>query len=728
MRGKFLLGAASAALLAFGFSPALAQSADQPGDSSSTARLSVGQSASGEFGASNDTDWYRFRVEQGQRYRFTLDGVGDGVDPVIVLYGRDGTTQLAFNDDGPESLNSVLDYTPSQSGEIFVEARSFDPEGRGQYTLNVTATEAPRDDAGNDATTRARVSAGRTTTGAIEYQGDVDVYRFSARTGETYNITLNGAPAGGAAALNDPLLRVVDRDGNELAANDDGADGSLNSQLQFTPSRGGDVFIEARAFGDMAEGGYALNIAATRLPPENASADTNTRARINVGQTVDGTLDYAGDHDWFRIRLDAGQSYRFGLMTSSENGVGDPVLVLYDARGQQIAGDDDGGEGFNSYLEFTAPTTGTYFLEARGFTEDSTGAYRLSAAAGDTPADRSTDLSLAADGDYHEGILSPAGDRDWYKVTLEAGQGMRVSLLSAEGMPDALGDPMLVLYGPDGSEIARDDDGGEGLNAWLEYQATQAGTYYVEARGFTDDATGRYVIGLTAGEIGNSAEGAEALQPNSEGRSSILATDGDADWFAIDLVEGRPYRFNVIGTEPSTLADPVITIYDAQGQQVATDDDGGTGTNAYLTFVSPTGGSYFASVSSFGDTGTGNYYISVSDTDVPGNPGTDENLNGADDQRVSRIDMPDDQDFYRVELEAGVTYVIDVGGEGRNPLADPFVTIYNAAGERVTSDDDSGPGMDARLRFTPESSDVFYIGASGLGGSTGWYQVSIVRR
>ncbi|WP_395647210.1 PPC domain-containing protein [Terricaulis sp.] len=726
MRGKYLLGAAGAALLALGFAPAaVAQSSDPAGDASTQARLSVGQSVSGAFDAANDTDWYRVRVEQGQRYHFTLDG-GEGVDPVIVLYGRD-SAQLAFNDDAGGTLNSALDYTPAQTGEIFIEARSFDSEATGQYTLNVSASAAPADDAGNDATTRARASAGRTVTGALEYEGDVDVYRFSARTGETYTISLSGAQAGQISALNDPLLRIVDRSGAELASNDDSGD-SLNSQVQFTPTRGGDVFIEARAYGDAAQGGYALSIQATRLPAENASADTNTRARVNVGQSVDGTIDYAADHDWFRIRLEGGQSYRFSLVSNGENALGDPVLMLYDARGEQLAGDDDGGEGFNSYLEFTAPTTGTYFLEARSFDESATGAYRLSARAGDTPADSSTELSLSADGDYFEGNLSPAGDRDWYKMTLEAGQNVRLSLMSAEGMADALADPMLVVYGADGQQLASDDDGGEGLNSWLEFEAPTAGTYFVEARGFVEDAAGRYVIGLTPGEIGNSADTAEAMTANSEGRMSRIGAAGDADWFSIDLVEGRPYRFNVQGMDPTPLADPVITLYDAQGQQVATDDDGGAGTNAYLTFMSPTGGPYYAAVSSYGDTGTGSYYIGVSDTDVPGNVNTDENLNAAEDQRLSRIDMPDDQDFYRVELEAGVSYAIEVSGAGQNPLADPFLTIYDESGQRLTSDDDSGDGLDARLRFTPETSGVFHIGASGLGGSTGWYQVTIVRR
>jgi serralysin len=109
--------------------------------------------------------------------------------------------------------------------------------------------------------------------------------------------------------------------------------------------------------------------------------------------------------------------------------------------------------------------------------------------------------------------------------------------------------------------------------------------------------------------------------------------------------------------------------------------------------------------------------------------GTDENLDSANgDDRLSRIDMNGDEDNYRVQLEAGQTYTISVSGEGEAPLADPFVAVLNETEERVASDDDSGPGLDAQLRFRPEQSGTYYIQASGLGGSLGWYQISIVRQ
>lgn len=726
MRGSLLFSAATAALLMFA-SGAAAQEADPPGDSSTQASF-TGAAIESEISPGGDVDWYRMQVEQGQRYSFTLDGIAneDGValDPMLGVYDAEGN-QLAFNDDSNMSLNAALRFTPEQSGEIFVEARGFSEEGTGRYRLAATSASVPPDDAGNDAGTSARVTPGRPVTGELEYEGDVDWYRLSVRTGQRYRITLDGAE-GADVPLGDPFLRVIDGEGIELAVGDDTEMG-LNAAIELVPTSSGDVFVEARGYADAYAGVYTLNVAAERLPRDNLSGDRNTRGRIAVGESVDSSIDFPTDVDWHRVRLEGGQSYRFTLVGSGGSALGDPLLRVHGADGAELAMNDDGGGSLNSYLEFAAPSTGNYFLAAAAFADAGTGGYTLSALAGDVPGDASTDQTLSSGGDWRAGVLSPEGDRDWYRIDLEEGQAFRLSLEGAE-TGDPLGDPYLVLYGPDGAEVARDDDGGEGLNALLEYQAAVSGPHYAEARGFTGEAQGAYAIALVPGEIGDSADAADYLMAGPEGRSSVIGVDGDVDWFLVEMIEGRPYRFNLIGDPEGGLADPTLVLYDAQGAQVASDDDGGTGVNSYLTFMSATGGSYFAAVSSYGNTGTGRYWLSASDTDVPGNAYTDENLDSGGDDRISRIDMEGDRDSYRVGLEAGVTYMIEVNGHGDAPLADPVLAVLNEAEEQIASDDDSGDGRNARLRFSPEQSGTYTIQASGLGGSIGWYQISIVRQ
>ncbi len=704
--------------------PALAsaQSADQPGDSSTNARLSLDQPTMGELAPAGDADWYRLAVATGHRYDITLEaaipeGETQGFDTLLVVHGANGD-ELARNDDSNESLNSALSYRPSAAGDVFVEARGFLDEAAGAYTLRVAASAVPPDDVGNDASTRARLTLGRGAAGAIEDPDDADWYRLNARTDQIYRIALNGAE--GAEALADPLLRVVDREGNELASNDDSND-SLNSYLEFTPAQNGEVFVVAAGFSESV-GAYTLRADAAHLPPDNAGNGRGTRARIALGQSINGGLDFPRDTDWFRIRLEGGQSYSFTLSSPQGERAFDPVVRVNNSAGEELAIDDDGGDGLNAYLEFTAPAGGDYFVEARAFDESAVGDYVLAARAGDIPADNTTDVVLGAEGDYREGVLSPAGDKDWFRIELVEGQAMRVAV---NGVQDqgGLGDPLIVLYGPDGAEVARDDDGGEGLNAWLEYSAATGGAHYLEVRGFVEEsAEGRYAIQLTPGEIGDNAETADALEPNAEPRTSFIGAAGDVDWFAINLVEGRPYRINADRADDEL--DPMLRLLNDKAVEVVADDDGGAGVNAYLSHTSVTGGLYYIAVSGFGDS-VGHYTLRVSDTDVPGNVGTDDALDSAGDDRLGHIDLAGDLDTYRVDLVAGTRYQIELSGEGDSPLADPFLTLLGVEGQILTSDDDSGDGPDSRLVFAPETTDSYYIQASGLGGSTGSYRVSV---
>lgn len=723
MRGKLFLGVA-AAIAAFS-SGAYAQ--DPAGDSSTQARIAPGQTLDGDVNPAGDSDWYRLATERDQRYSIAVDGVpnaeGEALDPVLSVLDASGN-QLAFNDDA-EGLNSRLRYAPGANGDVFIDVRAFSEEQTGAYRISVTAEPLPQDAVGNDASTRARIRPGAAIEGSIDYEGDVDAYRLNARTSQRYTIALSSS---GASPLQDPYLVVTDADGNELASNDDYE--GLNSRLEFSPRENGPVFVQARGLADAYTGGYSLSVTATAQPRDAIAASRSTRGRIAVGGEVSGTLDFASDADWYRIRLTGGETYRFALDSSGDPALGDPLLRVLDASGEELAVDDDGGGNLNSYLEFAAPRSGDYYLEARGFTDDATGGYTLRARDGDIAADASTDVTLNAEGDYRASTLSPPGDRDWYRVELSEGQTLRIALDGGEAS-DSLADPYLILYNANGEELARDDDGGEGLNAALEYQAVSAGAHYIEVRGFSDDAAGAYALNITGGEIGASADSADYLTPGGEGRSSLIGAPGDVDWFAVELVEGRPYRFNLIGVEPGALADPYLVLYDNSGVELKSDDDGGSGLNAYLTFTSPTGGTHYAAVSSYDPSATGRYMLSVTDTDVPHSIYTDETLSleseGAD-ARASRIDVPRDVDTYRVTLEAGVSYVIEANGEGETPLADPFVAVVQNEDAQLASDDDSGPGFDARLSFTPSETGEYYIQVSGLGGAIGDYRVQITRQ
>ena len=107
--------------------------------------------------------------------------------------------------------------------------------------------------------------------------------------------------------------------------------------------------------------------------PGNAT----TTVTISVGGSVTDELETVGDTDWFKIELTAGQTVTISLSGTGTNPVSDTYLRIYSASGFELARNDDGGDGLNSLMRFTASTTGTYYIEADSYNSLATGQYTL---------------------------------------------------------------------------------------------------------------------------------------------------------------------------------------------------------------------------------------------------------------------------------------------------------------------------------------------------------------
>ena len=106
----------------------------------------------------------------------------------------------------------------------------------------------------------------------------------------------------------------------------------------------------------------------------DAAEDISTTYTMAVGDSFLGNIQSSSDEDWIRVELTAGTEYEI-----AHNGISlsDPLVRLYDAAGNQIDSNDDGGSGLNSLLTYTATTTGTYYISADAFSSN-TGTYALS--------------------------------------------------------------------------------------------------------------------------------------------------------------------------------------------------------------------------------------------------------------------------------------------------------------------------------------------------------------
>ncbi|KZL25446.1 Serralysin C precursor [Pseudovibrio sp. WM33] len=111
---------------------------------------------------------------------------------------------------------------------------------------------------------------------------------------------------------------------------------------------------------------------------EDADAGPSTQYLIAAGDSFSGTLETNGDRDWVAIDLSAGSNYTINLNGSGAAPVTDTYLRIYDASGNLVAFDDDGGSGLNSSLNFIASTSGRFYISAAAYSDGQTGSYTVS--------------------------------------------------------------------------------------------------------------------------------------------------------------------------------------------------------------------------------------------------------------------------------------------------------------------------------------------------------------
>ena len=223
--------------------------------------------------------------------------------------------------------------------------------------------------------------------------------------------------------------------------------------------------------------------------PGETCADAISYGAVNATE-VTGDL-AAGGAVWYTFTSDG-----FTTTTVSLCGGGtlsDSKLDVYsDCSGTQVGYNDDGGGDcvYLSEIEFTDLAAGEYKVKAYGYSASSAGTFTLTitgsnddpcAALPDTqePNNTSATATDATAGGTYTASLCPTTDLDYYMVTAEAGG--TISLETNEITSSSYGtDTYLRLYDATGSQLAYNDDGGDGYTSLISYAVTTAGNYYFE--------------------------------------------------------------------------------------------------------------------------------------------------------------------------------------------------------------------------------------------------------
>jgi hypothetical protein len=110
------------------------------------------------------------------------------------------------------------------------------------------------------------------------------------------------------------------------------------------------------------------------------------------------------------------------------------------------------------------------------------------------PNDDCTTATALALGDPMEASIDPIGDNDWFE--LEATAGLCVNFETRPGEGQSGGDTRMWLWAADcTTQLAFNDDGGEGLYSKFSFTFETAGTFFIEVDEYGDNGViGAYVL------------------------------------------------------------------------------------------------------------------------------------------------------------------------------------------------------------------------------------------
>ena len=339
----------------------------------------------------------------------------------------------------------------------------------------------------------------------------------------------------------------------------------------------------------------------------DAAGSVSTTYEMDAGDTFEGFIG-AGDTDYVRVDLVAGQDYEIGLIGDGEGILEDPFLRLRDSSGSLITSNDNfAPDVLASALFYTPTQSGTYYLDVRA-ADGGTGGYLLGVIP-DAPESASIPFPLGRFSSQ-DGFLGP-NDVDSYRVTTYS-PGFSYSI-TVQGTGEAALRGSVVSVYRNGTELVESVTGpGGGAPTIVDFTAQSASFYTieVEGRGITD--TGVYTIRSLAEPEGN-INTIWFIEP--EFYYTFALDSNDSDWVYIELEAGVTYGAEMFARRDSDV-DPYLTVMDRDGNIIGENDNetdaDEDNLNAYVSFTAQYSGRYYLGFDNTNDGENGLFGASVS--------------------------------------------------------------------------------------------------------------------
>jgi len=301
--------------------------------------------------------------------------------------------------------------------------------------------------------------------------------------------------------------------------------------------------------------------------------------------------------------------------------------------------------------------------------------------------------------------FSPAGDHDWLRFTVAAGDMILVQKISGSIA-------RLALYDRDGTTQLEEESG------IVDRELTAAGEYFVRVRASTSGGTGDYTVrfdNLGQDDHGDGPGDATVLLADDSTTTARIEIAGNVDWFAFDAEANHQYQIRGTGVDGQGVR---LTLFDLDGETILeTVSISYSGTVLMDREDLPPGRYYLRAAANSGSTSRGEYTLRITDL------GFDDHGDGPSDATPLATDgtvtdgdfeVGGNVDWFSFQAVAGHQYQMFALSNGTGVR----MRIYDTDGETLLEEgsrsysgtllldrDDLGSGT-YYLRLTPGSGNL----------------------
>jgi hypothetical protein len=559
----------------------------------------------------------------------------------------------------------------------------------------------PDDDYSSDTSTTGELVIGSSISGKLDYRYDHDLIKVWLQAGTSYVFSLSDTNSYPYFATQQ--MSMILTDGQRELMWGEGQLYVGGPAFEYTPATSGLYYLAVTSYYYGVSGGYSLSGAIKA--PDPVSSDIHTTGVLAVGGSVHGTFEVAGDTDWYKIHVEAGQHYAF---LTPQDGATTSVtgFQIYDASGKPL-----------SDFVLEPASAGDYFISVSGIVA---GEYNLASALRvDDYSQNNSTPGVLPPGAKVSGEIQYASDSDRFNLQVEAG---KIYTLQLTG--NATDQRMLrfTLYDETGKFMTRvGDQSYDDAPRTLTFTAAASGTYsiLVSAENASLTLHRNYTLSASGGvadDFGDTLAKATAVALNTT-IQGVISYAADTDVVKLTLLAGTTYALQLRPNEGETQLRTKLAISGADGAKLGTIDGG----SENYTFTPSVSGTYYVSISG----GASHYQLTpIVAADDWGASRAKAGVLAVGASATGTLEMGGgDRDWFALDMAAGDTYALTLQNAPgsttpmyTNLLQPVKLNILNAQGQvmaTVVSDTSSNQPL---LAYTAASAGTYYVEVASTGG------------